>query len=155
MKERKLKKTLQKMNLDEPSDAFTDRIMSQIATIENLSLEPAIAEIVKKNVATDPSEDFTSQIMAQLTPKRRVVIEPVISRKAWLWIAGVVSLILLVAIMSSRKGQITSPDTNAVIDSSVRLIGMYSQQWILFLIVICSLLLGDYFVRRKWSPAVE
>ncbi|MDJ1467248.1 hypothetical protein [Xanthocytophaga flava] len=155
MKERKLKKTLQKMNLDEPSDAFTDRIMSQIATIEDLSLEPAIAEIVKKNVATDPLEDFTSQIMAQLTPKRRVVIEPVISRKVWLWIAGVVSLILLVAIMSSRKGQITSPDTNAVIDSSVQLIGMYSQQWILFLIVISSLLLGDYFVRRKWSPVVE
>lgn len=155
MKERKLKKILQKVNLDEPSNAFTDRVMSQIATIEDLSLEPAIAEIVKKNVAADPSDVFTAQIMAQLTPKRRVVIEPVISRKAWLWIAGVISLILLVAIVSSRKGQITSSETSVLIDSSVQFIGMYSQQWILFLIVICSLLLGDYFVRRKWNPAIE
>lgn len=153
MKEKKLKKAIQELKLDEPSEAFSTRILSHIEASENLSLEPAIYELLKTNLVSDPSARFTGNILDQLKPKKQLVVEPVVSRQTWWIITGVVILILGIAILSPAKSATGSATIRFWSISVVYWIDTFSQQMIPFLVVVSSLFLGDYYLRRKWRLA--
>ncbi len=154
MRSKKLKKAIRQLALDEPTDSFAARVISQIEASEELSLKPALTEMLKNNLAADPSDFFTARVMGQLTPKTQPAAMPVISRKAWYWVAGVVTIMLAIALFSSTGRAMELTNRRYWPDSVVPVIGAFSQQMIPYLVAVSSLFLLDYFLgRRRYLPS--
>ena len=149
MKGKKLKKAIQKLKLDEPADSFAARVMSQIEASEELSLKPALRGMLKKNLAFEPADFFTDKVMSQIKPKTQPAAIPVISRKAWYWIAGMMALILCIALFSTSGSATGVTDRSFWPGSVVPVIGAFSQQMIPYLVAVSSLFLIEYFLGRR------
>jgi hypothetical protein len=149
MKGKKLKKAIGKLKLDEPTHSFTARVMSHIEASEELSLKPALTTILKKNLASDPSDFFTAGVMSGIKPKTQLEVMPVISKKAWYWVAGLVTIILFIALFSSTTSATELTNGSFWPQSLVSTISEFSQQMITYLVAISSLFLIDYFLGRR------
>jgi hypothetical protein len=149
MKARKLKKAIRKLPLDDPTHSFEARVMSRLEAREDLSLKPDLAQLLKQNISAEPSDFFTAQVMRQLKPKKQPVPLPVISAKAWFWVAAILAMVVSVAVFSSSKSAAGPGNTGSWAVTSVHAISRFGQQMSTYLVALSSLLLIDYFWRRK------
>ncbi len=149
MKDRKLRKVIQKLKLDEPTHSFEERVMSQIQASEDLSLKPALRQMLKQNIASEPSVFFTAGVMSGIKPKKQLAAQPIISAKTWFWVGSILAIIISVAIFSSSKSATGLDNTSFWPASIVPIIGEFSQQMITYLVAISSLFLIDYFLGRR------
>jgi hypothetical protein len=150
MKDRKLKKAIQKLKLDEPAHALEARVMSQIEASEDLSLKPALRQMLKQHIASEPSLFFTTRVMSGIKPKRQLAALPIIPTKAWVWVFCILLIIISVAIFSSSKTSTGLGSTSFWPNSALHAISLFSQQMITYLVALSSLFLIDYFWRRRW-----
>jgi hypothetical protein len=155
MEDKKLKKAIQKLKLDEPTDSFAVRVMSQIEASQELSLKLALTSMLKKKLASNPSDSFTAGVMSQIMPKAQSAVMPVISRKAWYWVAGIVTIILSIALISSTRSTTGLTNRSFWPSSVIPVIGEFSQQMITYLVALSSLFLIDYFLRRRRDLSCE
>lgn len=151
MKARKLKKVIRKLKLDDPPHSFEARVMSQVEAREDLSLKPALTQMVKQNISAEPSVFFTAQVMSRLKPKKQPAPLPIISAKAWFWVAAILAMVISVAVFSSSKSAAGPGNTGSWAVSSVRAISLFGQQMITYLVAWSGLLLIDYFWGRRWA----
>lgn len=149
MKAGKLKKVIQELKLDEPADSFEARVMSRIEASEDLSLKPALARMVKRNISAEPADFFTAQVMSRVKPKKQSAALPVISARAWYWVAGILAVIIAIAVFSSSKSAAELGDPGFRSVSAVQVFSLLSQQMIPYLVALSSLLLIDYFWGRR------
>ena len=143
------------MQMEEPSDTFTDQIMQRILS-EELAKDRALSSLLKREAMESPAADFTSKIMAGISKAPVAVAYPsIIGKKAWTLIGSLVAVFVLYTISSSGSSD-TAP---TVIDSMIsRLDGAFSFQLpeflsnpmlALSLLALSSLLFLDHLIGKK------
>jgi hypothetical protein len=155
MNDDKFKKLIQRIDLDEPSAAFTDNIMKMVEAEEDLSLSPALLSVVKNELLAEPSFEFTDDLMAHIQPKASEVSDPIITKKVKLIISGVMAALLLVALVNSPYGLGHLQNSSYFSGLSLNLSGATAAitkmaiSVLPYLIPVSVLLFVDYFFRTK------
>src|SRR4051794_3097554 len=103
MKEDKLKKIIQSVELDDPGLPFTDGIMEIIQTREELKLAPAILSVLETELLAEPPFQFTENLMASIKPAQNRIPNPIISRKFWLLVSGIATFTLITVLLNSHS----------------------------------------------------
>ncbi len=66
--EHNIKKLIQSIELDSPSENFAEKVMSKInyATNDEVLNDPSLTSLLKKNGQEVPSVNFVDEVMAQI-----------------------------------------------------------------------------------------
>jgi hypothetical protein len=155
MNDDQFKKLIQRIDLEEPSAAFTDNIMKMLEAEEELGLNPALLSVVKNELLAEPSFEFTDNLMAHIQPKASEVSDPIITKKVKLIISGVMAAMLLVALVNSPYNLGHLQNSSYFSGLSLNLSGTIAEVVKLattvlpYLIPLSILLLTDYFFRTR------
>ncbi len=95
--EHNIKKLIQSIELDSPSENFTEKVMSKInyATDDVVLNDPSLTSLLKKNGQEAPSVNFVAEVMAQIQQEGIIEYKPIISKKIW----TVLSLLLVSSVI--------------------------------------------------------
>ena len=74
--EHNIKKLIQSIELDSPSENFTEKVMSNInyAPDDELLNDPSLTSLLKKNGQEAPSVNFVTAVMAQIQRQASAVL---------------------------------------------------------------------------------
>lgn len=148
----KLRRLLQRAELNKPGASFTDEVMKEIES--EVVTSPLLKSLLKNVPIENPKEDFTHIVMDQLEVSDFKTSEvSIISGKVWLAISVILVLLILVAFTGR-------PENNPSTFSYFHEIGKSLHPIITFLnsipsiSIIClssvsGLLLLDYFLKEK------
>jgi hypothetical protein len=158
--EHNIKKLIQSIELDSPSENFTEKLMSKINYVTNDELlnDPSLTSLLKKNGQEAPSVNFVDGVMAQIQQEGIIEYEPIISKRVW----SVLSILLVSSFLFVLFTE-SSPSSNSYVSkysdvlehiitnfgsSIVESIQIPS---ILVASIFClsSLLLLDYFLNTR------
>lgn len=92
--EKNIKKLIQKIGPNKPSDEFTDKIMAEINTVEEILVpkDEALVQLLKRTMPEETSSNFTYKVMQKIDLSPAKVYKPLISKKGW---AGIVVFFVL------------------------------------------------------------
>lgn len=78
-------KILRKVNLNTPSDLFTDSVMSKVNAIPetNTLSDPKLTMMLNKSVLEYPESDFSIKVMDRINAIGTSTYTPLITRKGW------------------------------------------------------------------------
>ena len=158
--EHNIKKLIQNIELDSPSENFTEKVMSNInyATDDELLNDPSLTSLLKKNGQEAPSVNFVTEVMAQIQREGIIEYKPIISKKIWS-----VLILLLVSSVVFVLFTESTPSNNSYVskysDVLERIITSFGSSIvesiqipsILVVSTFClsSLLLLDYFLNTR------
>ena len=158
--EHNIKKLIQSIELDSPSENFTEKVMSNInyATDDELLNDPSLTSLLKKNGQEAPSVNFVTEVMAQIQREGIIEYKPIISKKIWS-----VLILLLVSSVVFVLFTESTPSNNSYVskysDVLERIITSFGSSIvesiqipsILVVSTFClsSLLLLDYFLNTS------
>jgi hypothetical protein len=155
MKEDKLKKIIQGIELDEPGAAFTDNIMKMVEAQEELNLHPTLLPFIQNEVLAEPDAAFSATVMANIKPRENTIAAPIITKKIKLIMVGIVTLCLLLALVIPHSN-VTRPESNIYftqLNTNLReaTLGLIKIAGTIlpYLIPLSILLLLDYFLRAR------
>lgn len=150
-KDDRLKKLLQRAELDKPGDSFTEGVMAEIQS-ESV-FNPALKSILKSAPIETPGEDFTQAVMNSLGADLETPGTSIISKRAWYAISGFVVIILASAFFG--KSEINhsvfsyASEFGKMIHAISAYLGDITLIFILCLSSISCLLLLDYFLKER------
>ena len=95
--EHNIKKLIRSIELDSPSENFTEKLMSKInyATNDEVLNDPSLTSLLKKNGQEAPSVNFVDEVMAQIQQEGIIEYKPIISKRIW----SVLSLLLISSVV--------------------------------------------------------
>ena len=158
--EHKIKKLVQSIELDTPSENFTEKVMSKInyATSDEALKDPVLTSLLKKNVLEVPSINFAAKVMSQIQSDGITEYKPIISIKVWsllsfLFVSSVV-FVLFIGSKSSNSSYVSkySDAIGKIVKSFGNAIAESAQiPSILMVSTFClsTLLLLDYFLNSR------
>ncbi|MDX5585407.1 MAG: hypothetical protein QNK20_10890 [Aureibaculum sp.] len=158
--EHNIKKLIQSIELDSPSENFAEKVMSKInyATDDELLNDPSLTSLLKKNGQEAPSVNFVDEVMAQIRQEGIIEYKPIISKKIWsvlslLFVSSVVFVLLRESTPSSNSyvtkySEVLEKIIRSFDSSIVESIQIPS---ILVVSTFClsTLLLLDYFLNTR------
>ena len=149
-KDDKLRKLLQGVELNKPGSSFTEEVMKEIQT--DVVFNPLLKSMLKKAAIKGPSENFTYGVMDQLEISDfKLVDQSIISKKAWLIISCLMTLLVLIAFFGGRKNNSSLPSYFSEIERSLHPILTYLKAIpsisLICLASVSGLLLLDYFFK--------
>ena len=158
--EHNIKKLIQSIELDSPSENFAEKVMSKIncATDDELLNDPSLTSLLKKNGHEAPSVNFVTEVMAQIQRKGIIEYKPIISKKIWSFLT-----LLLVSSVVFVLFTESTPSNNSYVskysDVLERIITSFGSSIvesiqipsILVVSIFClsSLLLLEYFLNTR------
>ena len=92
-------KIVKKVDLNSPSELFTDSVMSKVNAISEINAlnDPHLTLLVTKNILENPTSDFSTRVMARITALETLTYKPLITKKGWtVLILMFISLIIYV-----------------------------------------------------------
>ena len=158
--EHKIKKLIQSIELETPSENFTESVMMKIHhnTNEEVLKDKILTSLLKKNGQETPSVNFVDNVMAQLQRVETIEYKPIISKKMW----GILFSLFVGFILYSFFYEPTISDQtyiakyvsmfdNIISDFGNSLVKNIQIPSILFVSTFClsTLLLIDYFLNSK------
>ena len=158
--EHNIKKLIQSIELDSPSENFTEKLMSKINYVTNDEVlnDPSLTSLLKKNGQETPSVNFVDEVMAQIQLEGTIEYKPIISKKIWsvLSILLVSSFIFVLFTESSPSSNSYVSKYSDVLDQIITSFGSSIVESIqipsiLVVSIFClsSLLLLDYFLNTR------
>jgi len=158
--EHNIKKLIQSIELDSPTENFTEKVMSKInyATDDEVLNDPSLTALLKKNGQEAPSVNFIDEVMAQIQQEGIIEYKPIISKKIWsvlslLFVSSVVFVLFTESTPSSNSyvtkySEVLEKIIRSFDSSVVESIQIPS---ILVVSTFClsSLLLLDYFLNTR------
>jgi len=158
--EHNIKKLIQSIELDSPSENFTEKVMSNInyATDDELLNDPSLTSLLKKNGQEAPSVNFVTAVMAQIQREGIIEYKPIISKKIWsvlsvLFVSSVVFVLFTESPSSSNSYVSKYSDVLEKIITSFgsSIVESIQIPSILVVSIFClsSLLLLDYFLNTR------
>jgi len=158
--EHNIKKLIQSIELDSPSENFTEKVMSNIncATDDELLNDPSLTSLLKKNGQEAPSVNFVTEVMAQIQREGIIEYKPIISKKIWsvlilLLVSSVVFVLFTESTPSNNSYVSKYSDVLEKIITSFGSSIVESIQIPSILVVstfcLSSLLLLDYFLNTR------
>ena len=158
--EHNIKKLIQSIELDSPSENFTEKVMSNInyATDDELLNDPSLTSLLKKNGQEAPSVNFVTAVMAQIQREGIIEYKPIISKKIWsvlsvLFVSSVVFVLFTESPSSSNSYVSKYSDVLEKIIASFgsSIVESIQIPSILVVSIFClsSLLLLDYFLNTR------
>jgi len=156
----KIKKLIQSVDLDAPSENFTAKVMDGLnINLDEVALKDmALTSLLKDNIQETTSVNFTSGVMAQVQKGLVSEYNPIISKKVWVLLFVVFLSFVSFVIYG---GQAPSNETymskyvpifeNIIIDFTNSIVENAQIPSILIMSIFClsTLLLLDYFLRTK------
>ena len=158
--EHNIKKLIQSIELDSPSENFAEKVMSKISYVTNDELlnDPSLTSLLKKNGQEAPTVNFVDEVMAQIEQERIIEYKPIISKKIW----SVLSLLLISSVVFVLFTE-SPPSSNSYVskysDVLEKIISSFGNSIvesiqipsILVVSIFClsSLLLLDYFLNTR------
>ena len=153
-------KLIQSIELDSPSENFTEKLMSKINYVTNDEVlnDPSLTSLLKKNGQETPSVNFVDEVMAQIQLEGTIEYKPIISKKIWsvLSILLVSSFIFVLFTESSPSSNSYVSKYSDVLDQIITSFGSSIVESIqipsiLVVSIFClsSLLLLDYFLNTR------
>ncbi len=105
-KEDKLKKLIQSVEPDKPTDDFTATLMQKIDVQESLVANPALDALLEKHLIEVPSIDFLQKVMMGVERiDKKVVYEPIISKRVWYAVGITATLIITLVSFFGKPAQ--------------------------------------------------
>ena len=158
--EHNIKKLIQSIELDSPSENFTEKVMSNInyAPDDELLNDPSLTSLLKKNGQEAPSVNFVTAVMAQIQREGIIEYKPIISKKIWsvlsvLFVSSVVFVLFTESPSSSNSYVSKYSDVLEKIITSFgsSIVESIQIPSILVVSIFClsSLLLLDYFLNTR------
>lgn len=158
--EHNIKKLIQSIELDSPSENFTEKLMSKINYVTNDELlnDPSLTSLLKKNGQEAPSVKFVDGVMAQIQQEGIIEYKPIISKRIWsvLSILLVSSFIFVLFTESSPSSNSYVSKYSDVLEHIITNFGSSIVESIqipsiLVVSIFClsSLLLLDYFLNTR------
>ena len=110
--EHNIKKLIRSIELDSPSENFTEKLMSKInyATNDEVLNDPSLTSLLKKNGQEAPSVNFVDEVMAQIQQEGIIEYKPIISKRIW----SVLSLLLISSVVFVFFTE-SSPSSNSYV----------------------------------------
>ena len=159
--EHNIKKLIQSIELDSPSENFAEKVMSKIncATDDELLNDPSLTSLLKKNGQEEAlSVNFVTEVMAQIQREGIIEYKPIISKKIWSFLT-----LLLVSSVVFVLFTESTPSNNSYVskysDVLERIITSFGSSIvesiqipsILVVSIFClsSLLLLEYFLNTR------
>jgi hypothetical protein len=153
-KEYVYRKVLKYAAMESPSADFTVVVMQEVtADLENrAAVNPRLKELVQVHGIEIAPLDFSDMVMSRLEETvSSVIYKPVISRKTGLAIAATITIVILLLLFLNDGPHTYSTQTNIffqVLASLRHIPSIYT----ITLMMSCTLLLADYFLRRyQWT----
>jgi hypothetical protein len=159
-KEDKLKKLIQSVEPDKPTDDFTAILMQKIDAQESFVTNPALDALLEKHLIEVPSIDFMQKVMMGVERlDKKAVYEPIISKKVWYGFGIAASLIITLISVFGKSGQTSSTPLplangiNQVTGKIILQINALPTLVLACLFAISSLVLIEYFLsnRKKYQ----
>ncbi len=158
--EHNIKKLIQSIELDSPSENFAEKVMSKInyATDDELLNDTSLTALLKKNGQEAPSVNFIDEVMVQIQQEGIIEYKPIISKKIWsvlslLFVSSVVFVLFTKSTPSSNSYVTKYSDVLEKIITSFGSSIVESIQIPSILVVstfcLSSLLLLDYFLNTR------
>ena len=158
--EHKIKKLIQSIELDKPSENFTEKVMSKInyATSDEALKDPTLTTMLKHYGQEFPSINFADRVMAQVHKDVAVEYKPIISKKVWSVIFSLftsfIVYVLIAEPASTNNPYISRYSTlleKFILDFGIVLVESTQIPSILTVSIFClsTLLLLDYFFRKR------
>ena len=158
--EHNIKKLIQSIELDSPSENFTEKLMSKINYVTNDEVlnDPSLTSLLKKNGQETPSVNFVDEVMAQIQREGIIEYKPIISKKIWsvLSILLISSYIFVLFTESPSSSNSYVSKYSDVLEQIITSFGSSIVQSIqipsiLVVSIFClsSLLLLDYFLNTR------
>lgn len=159
--EHKIKKLIQSIELETPSENFTESVMMKIhySNNEEILNDKRLTALLKKNGQEIPSVNFVDNVMARVTKKvETAVYKPIISKRMWgillsLFVGFILYGILYEPTISDQTyiAKYASMFENIISDFGNSLVKNIQIPSILFVSTFClsTLLLIDYFLNSK------
>ncbi len=147
------------LKMEQPSDDFTSKIMNQIEVVD-AKQEKALGSLLKKNTLESPSLNFTARVMAEVEKVSiKVTDAPIIGKKAWTFIAVLITSIFVYVLMTGEKNTAASQ----AIDGTMKKVDnalsnsmtfdlpaiLTSPLFGLSVFALSSLLFLDYFMKNR------
>lgn len=156
MEEDKFRKLIQSIDLDAPGISFTDNVMKILESQEELNLHPALKSVLKNELLAEPSFEFSDNLMSHIQPKANRILEPIITKKIWLIISGIVTMILFLVLINFysnlnflHNNSYSSRFSLNLHDTTIGIIKI-AASILPYLIPLSILLLIDYVFRTKY-----
>ncbi len=158
--EHKIKKLIQSIELDKPSENFTEKVMSRInyVTSDEALKDPALTSLLKDYGQEFPSVNFVNRVMTQVQKNVISGYKPIISKKVWSVIFSLftsfIVYVLIAEPASSNNPYISRYSTlleTFILDFGKVLVESTQIPSILTVSIFClsTLLLLDYFLRKR------
>jgi hypothetical protein len=153
-KEYVFRKVLKYAAMELPSPDFTAVVMQEvIADLENrAAVNPRLKELVQLHGIENAPPDFSDMVMSRLEQTNsREIYKPVISKKTGLAIAATITIFILL-LLFLNDGPHTYSTQNNIFYQVLASLNHIPSIYIITLMMSCTLLLADYFLRRfQWT----
>jgi hypothetical protein len=156
-----INKILRKVDLNTPSNRFTDSVMSKVNAIPetNTLYDPKLTSMLNKSVLENPESDFSTKVMARINALETSTYTPLITKKGWtVLIFMFLSLIIYVTFSQPAENtgntfiaKYTSLANNFISNFSTTITfdAQISSILMMSVLSLVSLLLIDSFLRVK------
>lgn len=160
MKEDKLKKLIQTVDLDQPKADFTESVMKEIQLQESLVINTALQSVLEEHIIESPSIDFTQKVMLSVERSdKKVVYKPIISKKVWYGVGIAASLIITLISIFGKSAQTSNTPLplatpiNQVTGKIIQKINALPTLVLACLFAVSALVLIEYFLsnRKKYQ----
>jgi len=157
-KEDRLRKLLQRVELNNPSPSFTEEVMKEVQT--EVAFNPLLKSILKNAFIEEPGENFAQGVMNQLEISDfKRAEQSIISKRTWLIVSGLGVLLVMIALFRPRENNPSVPSYFNEFKNSLHPILTYLDTIpsisLICLISVSGLLWLDYFLKEKLSGLRE
>ena len=143
------KKVIRLVPADQPDGNFTDKLMSEIHA--DLEREEVLKALLQRQVVEGPSFSFTANVMSQLNAQnKRLVSKPIITKRAWLVIAAVLAvLILLIGLVNASTPH--PPTSQSIVANAISYIRQIPLLYLIVLPLTAVLLMVDLLFNKLFK----
>ena len=158
--EKKLRKLIQSVELDQPKADFTELIMKEIQLQESLVINTVLQSVLAQHIIETPSIDFTQKVMTGIEHlDKKTVYKPIIGKKVWYGIGVAATLLVAIVSLFSKSSQtVNKPLTfanniNQLTSQLILRINGMPTLILACLFAVSALLVLDYFIlgRKKYQ----
>jgi len=158
--EHKIKKLIQSIELDKPSENFSEKVMSKInyITSDEALKDPTLTSLLRDYGQDFPSVNFADRVMAQVQKDVISEYKPIISKKVWSVIfflfVSFIAYVIITEPASTNNTYISRYSIlleKVIMDFGKVLLESTQIPSILTVSIFClsTLLLLDYFLRKR------
>ena len=143
------RKVIRVVPADQPDANFTDKLMSEIHA--DLEREEVLKALLQHQLVEGPSFSFTANVMSQLNAQsKRLVFKPIITKRAWLVIASVLAvLILLIGLVNTSTQH--SPTSQSIVANALSYIRQIPSLYLIVLPLAAVLLMVDLLFNKGFK----